>query len=249
MGKKGQVTVFIIIGFLVASIIGLVVWKISSLTKASVADEGTIEPSKLNPVNTYVEMCLGTVGNDAMAILGKQGRIYPKTYMQSASSSVSYFYYKGQGLFPYDIGTLEADVSRYVKENIKECLDDFSGFDYEFTTRDNELKVTTSFNEEDAVLMLDYPITVKIGSARKTLKSFNSRINIKFMPIYDLSRQIYQKTQSDPEWLDVDFLAEQEDYDIKLVKVSSDTMMYEITDSSGMNSKPFTYRFAMKYDL
>ena len=90
---------------------------------------------------------------------------------------------------------------------------------------------------------------MKQGSSEATIKDFSARISIKYQPIYELSQEIYKKTKADPDWMDVDFLFSQP-YKVRLLRISDDTMVYEITDSAyGMESENYVYRFAMKYRL
>ena len=118
--KKGQITVFIAIGLIVALITGVLIFKVTQLNKEEMIEEHTGDSTKLLPVKNYVETCMQQVGTDAVMLLGEQGRIYPKAFIQSPTSSVSYFYYKGNGFFPERVQFLEEDVSRYMKEHLSD---------------------------------------------------------------------------------------------------------------------------------
>ncbi len=248
MKKRSQITVFIILGLIFFLIIGLVVYKIADINKKKLGQQGVADYSRVMPVENFVQSCVQLVGTEAVTKLGQQGRIYPQAFIQSPTSSVSYFYYKGNGFFPSRVQYLEEDISRYVMENLDECLADFSDFDYPIETDDSRLRVKTSFNERDATIILEYPITVTLSGSKTTVSEFSAKIDFEFLPIYDLSKRIYEKTQAEPDWVDVDFLAEQP-YDIRLIKIDDQTLLYEITDDDALNDEPYVYRFAMKYNL
>lgn len=246
MGRRGQVTVFIAIGLILVFIVGLVIYKVASLKKP--VTKPAADYSKLAPVQNLVESCISSVGTEAILLLGEQGRIYPQAFIQSPTASISYFYYKGNGFFPARMQYLEGDVSRYITENLAECLDAFSDFDYTITGEDERLRVTTRFNQRDATLTVYYPVSVDFGDSKSTLTEFSAQIPFSFQDIYDLSRDIYSMTKEDPAWVDLDFLSEQP-YEVRLIKITDDTLVYEITDDTALNNKPYTYRFAMKYNL
>jgi len=79
------------------------------------------------------------------------------------------------------------------------------------------------------------------------IKNIKNEANLK--KIYETSKEIISDTINDPDWIQFDKLYEN-DLDIKIVKVNSSTIVYVITDNKiGLDKKPYTYRFAVKYDL
>ena len=108
------------------------------------------------------------------------------------------------------------------------------------------MHVSTTFNNEDMQIEVTYPLVVRVGDSTTQVQDFSTSVDIRFRPIYELSRNIYQKTKQDPEWIDVSYLSSQP-YPIRLIRVSDDTLVYEISDS--FDSTEFVYRFAMKYNL
>jgi hypothetical protein len=247
MGRRAQVSIFLVLGIAILLITGIAAFYIYSSKKP--ISEQPVDQAVISQVNNFVLSCLNQESKNALSLLGSQGRIYPAAFAATTSEKIAYFYYKGDGYFPSDISFHENDIARYVTENMPLCLNEFKDFPYEVTVQPKKVKISARFNVMDMSVSAIYPVNVKVGNSEATLSNFNTKINIKFNPIYDISKNIYQKTKEDPEWIDVDYLYEQNDYSIRLVQLDQSTLVYEIKDMKyGLDNNAWSYRFAMKFD-
>ena len=247
MGKKSQITVFIIIGIIVIVLIGMLSYFALNKNKRDIREE---RPDLIDtaPVKSFVDSCIKNTAKDALLILGKQGRIYPDVYLESKTKKISYYYYKGDGFFQTKISSVEEDVSRYVKENIGQCLD-FDSLPYDISENKKSIRVHSRFDSDKMALELEYPLEIIVGNSVAKLSDFSAEVDIRFIPIYELSKEIYIKTKQEPQWLDMEFLFRQ-DYKIRLLRISEDTLIYEITDDNyGLENEAYLFRFAVKYRM
>ncbi len=81
--KKGQVTIFIIVGIVVLFIFAGVLYFSKSVIKTEFSADGTpiiqSVPKQFEPIKIYTENCLSSVGKNGLIILGQQGGyIYPE---------------------------------------------------------------------------------------------------------------------------------------------------------------------------
>jgi hypothetical protein len=157
-GKKGQVTIFIIIGIIILFVTAGVIF----LTKNDViSDLTTDQPNiasvatEFQPVQEYTQNCLEQIGERGLLILGKQGGyIYPDLVGQYSVTNptdsdglnleptkVPYWHYNIepnsatkisltslQPALKGDEMSIESQLGRYVNENIAICVDDYAVF-------------------------------------------------------------------------------------------------------------------------
>ncbi|MFH1364769.1 MAG: hypothetical protein ABIH52_03890, partial [Candidatus Aenigmatarchaeota archaeon] len=104
-------------------------------------------------------------------------------------SSQRPFLYSNQGSL-----AIEAQLDEFIEENSKECIDEvietFTEKNYEITGEAYSFKTTIA--ENDVLIELTYPLTIK--STRKTFKlsRFNTELGINFKKIYDTATRIIE---------------------------------------------------------
>lgn len=81
--KKGQITVFIIIGIVILFAFAGILYFTKTVSKQQITTEGEIIPSTVpqnfRPIQTYTENCIENIAKEGLLILGQQGGyIYPE---------------------------------------------------------------------------------------------------------------------------------------------------------------------------
>ncbi|MBN2368120.1 hypothetical protein JXC34_03800 [Candidatus Woesearchaeota archaeon] len=247
MKKRGQVTLFVVIGIVVLIIAGLIIYFVNRNAREQLSGN-EIDTKVLSPIKSYVEQCIHQTAKDALVKMGQQGRLYSDVNLVSDKNSIAFFYYKGQGFFPTSMTTMEEDVSRYIKENLGSCTGNYDFITYDIEDDFAKMMVSTNFNQDKMEIDVFFPITVSVGNTETAITDFNAEVDISYPGIYEVSREIYKRTKSDPEWVDVDYLSSVP-YKVRLLKVSEDTIIYELTDDDGLDDVAYVYRFAVKYTL
>ena len=103
MKKRGQIGIFILIGILILIGFSVLLYISFKSRERKLESQGPIELSELETVKNLADSCLDTLGKEAILLLGKQGLLYPEVYLLSSTSKIAYYYYKGQGFFPYKV--------------------------------------------------------------------------------------------------------------------------------------------------
>ena len=93
-----------------------------------------------------------------------------------------------------------------------------------------------------------HPMVIYVKGQEYKINEIKTRIWLNFLEIYEISKDIVQDTQDNPDWIDFDFI-EDTDYEIRLIKVDEQTLVFEIYDENGLENTPYRYRFAVKYDF
>ncbi|MFP4112063.1 MAG: hypothetical protein ACLFPQ_04065 [Candidatus Woesearchaeota archaeon] len=234
MKRKAQVTIFILIGLAILVIAGAGILVANFSKDALVNPDGEGEiitervASEFTPVQSYVDSCLETVGEEAVRKLGQQGG-YVYSDLLSADSyapterpsdslvffpgddsyKIAYWHYMDSSnscddsgscsfssMRPELIGTyetsIEAQLEKYVSENIEDCLADFvsmkqAGFDFEIN---DEPSADVTIASDDVVVQLEYPINVKKSNLEEDMQHFFVRLPVNLKGIYEFSRTL-----------------------------------------------------------
>src|SRR3989344_178353 len=162
--KKGQVTIYIILGIVILAIIGLTL--LARNIGIGISPEEFLKNS-MDDVQNELINCVGTAGGEAILTIGLQGGIlYPNKYRMYKNYNVNYLCTNipndprciNRMLLPEE---MEKEISRYVRDNIDNCFVlDTKRFSVEKGKK--EVKVTIAKN--NVLINLDYPITLRKGN-------------------------------------------------------------------------------------
>ena len=168
MSKRGQVTLFIIIGIiliiLTASIFLLTTRDGSILSKS--INEEEIE------VQAYVDSCLEQVSREAIILISSQGGYYqtPEKSIEFSIYQIPYYFHNTKLNIP-NKEVIQEQLSLAIEENINDCINNFKTFNIQKGTPNVQTIVSkdkTIFN-----LNLDLYITINLHSHWKNLPIHN----------------------------------------------------------------------------
>ncbi len=242
MKTQGQITLFIILGIVLAVGIGLVL----SLKPSTDDLVRTIEvPALLEPVYTHVEDCIRDTAVPALYLMGMQGGyIYiTQEYVSTYYSDVAYSYLNDRSVMP-TLKDMESQLETYMEEALPACPN-FNLFpDLEISTENVTagVKITT----KGVVFNIEYPIVGVKGESSNEVKDFSMNIPIRLFHIYNVLGGIVSKTLEDPDWVDMSYLSEFKDVKIEIVPYNEDTMIYSITDETIPEPYIFLSAFSFK---
>ncbi len=161
MSKRGQVSIYIIVG-LVILIIAILLFSFRTQIK------GIFNP-EIRPVTYFVEDCLQSTAEAGIALAGLQGGyiklpdklLLEQGYIPPPPSPVTipFYWFKGNSYIPTK-EDIELQLKDFINERIDECTD-FSKFESQFTIEPlGEPKLDVNVNLEDVAVELNYPIKI-----------------------------------------------------------------------------------------
>ncbi|MBT4538835.1 hypothetical protein HOI26_05650 [Candidatus Woesearchaeota archaeon] len=137
--KKGQLTIFIIIGILLILAVVLVFTLQSELATFKPEE---VAPTEKGRVNTFISGCMETVGEDALFLLGLHGGYIevPSTLAQDASQhlrlspeEVVPYWAVGERTNVPTLSELKHELDRYIEANLRECVQSLQPFTESYT--------------------------------------------------------------------------------------------------------------------
>ncbi len=196
-GKKGQVTLFVIIAILV--IAGIIIYFLVS------GGFGRKIPAEMQPVYDAYLSCIEEQARQGIALLGEQGgRIEVKEFVPGSqympfSSELNFFgqsvpywmYVSGNNLLIENVPTrneMEEELEDYISARLDYC--DFSVFpEYDVFLDDGSVKA--SINEEEVIININQPIKIYFGKDSVFIRKHEVIVKSKLGKFYDLARDVY----------------------------------------------------------
>jgi hypothetical protein len=200
--KKGQVTIFIIVGLLLLLIVGLGVYFSAEMFKYAGLDDQFV------PVAVYTEQCIEDVALEAIFIAGMQGGYIDPPFEEEAAYleagfPITYWFLAGEdrSVAP---PRLEAELETYIEEHINDCLTDYSSFKSQFTvTPINKINLTADvdIDEDEVRVKLDIPVQMTDATATVVLPTVEVEIQNSIGKKLFLAYQI-MKTENEENFLE-----------------------------------------------
>ncbi len=205
MKKRGQITVFVIVGILV--ILGFLLF-FYLRAKTTIFTPEVVVPQEVAPVKRYVESCVQDIGEKAVIRLGMQAgyveipegiAINPGAYIAVGGPlKLPYWYLNGIDTSP-TLSSMQSQISSYVSKNLKACLKNFSDFDEFIIEEKGEINTKTVIAEEEVVITIDYPLVIKNKKGDKitTLSKYTTSVPVRLKRIYRLAKGIMRAENKD----------------------------------------------------
>ncbi|HLC65593.1 MAG TPA: hypothetical protein VJI46_05735 [Candidatus Nanoarchaeia archaeon] len=207
MKKRGQVTLFIIVGIVMLFSIGLFIFFRSEITKPRIP----VAEIELTPVESFVTACIDSLAFDAIERIGDQSgyvvipesvRSNHNSYLQIfgfGDAIVPYWWYKGVSAIP-SLDYIKNEISAYVENNLKVCLGDFGPLRKNFKIEEKgRVEAVASINENDVSVSVRYPLKVisLINESSQEVEDFNVVMPVRLKKVYELARDIIDAENAD----------------------------------------------------
>lgn len=196
MGKRGQVTLFIISGLLILIAFSFYMYWTKN-TEASVVKHDALDAS---PVKTYITSCIKLVADNGLfEKIGKQGGYIDAGSVKSEHVQgyrIPYHYFDSVSAVP-SVKEVEGRLAGYIAEETKNCLD-FSLFEQQGyrISAPQQPEISVSFNKEDTTVDVHYPLKISKGEAEIEVSEFNVVMPIRFKKVYDIGACFLEEIKS-----------------------------------------------------
>ena len=204
--NKSQVTAFVIIGILV---IGVVIVLLT--LKPFSQDLPSEKQAQFQAIDVYIKDCISSVFTDAVLISSQQaGYVEIPEYTSlvnplnpfsnvlevSSNLAIPYWYYQDANTVQHEsipsLESMEEQISKYTKENIGFCFDNFSLFPgYSVSGLDN-IKIETEIESEKIFMEITGPIDVSYRSSQYSIKRYADVFEIPLGSLYDTAVKIME---------------------------------------------------------
>ncbi|MFH1409128.1 MAG: hypothetical protein ABIH34_04435 [Nanoarchaeota archaeon] len=205
MSKRGQLTIFIILGLIIVFSILLFIYLREN---TDIFDPEDIVPAWVQPLYVDVENCLGMLGEGGIQILALRGGYIelPDAFIDPRATmplmdiiKVPLWNYRGRDYMPTR-EEMGEELGRYIDAHINECLD---GFEPHKDRWNIEIikgpSTAVTVGDRQVVLELSYPIKItNKGNTESTeIEEYFYAANVSLGRMHDLATEIVQKQREE----------------------------------------------------
>jgi hypothetical protein len=213
MKKRGQITVFFIVGIiiLVGVVVGLLLNEYMFKSEAERQIEGRSSiPEKIRPVDNFLRECLTDVASDGLEFLGSQGGYLELPVDNMPTSRYAplgrnlevmpgyyvplWFRERGNGIPVIEIPAkeeMELALGEFVSQRfISECLpetEDFVTEGFLFSTEATTLTTQIEIENEKTFVIVDFPLTIGFEDVSFTLENHQAMVDSSLGKLYDMA--------------------------------------------------------------
>jgi len=264
--KRGQVTVFIILGiFILLSAISFFFLKDYIIAEQIKQDEADTLELTLNAdkVKSSVEYCIEETAEKSIITLGYYGgkEDFVGPFFDEEVFDANYLYYMGKTQTS-STDDMEVILGGMMDEHLPECFEKFE--DLKKVNVNNEVinteliaesfqldkgKVNSSvvINDGAVNFNVNWPIKINFKDKVKEIEQFpNARLNIELEKMGLFLEEFMERMEMNPQFVDMFYLLEQ-NYSIHTSIFNNDTYVFLFEDENSIvDYKPLTFLFSVK---
>lgn len=184
MNKRGQITIFVIVGIIILVTVFLVFYFLGDKIKKQSEVETVFDESSLEPLQDYIGTCIEGHGNEAIEMILKQGgMINPIVYYNYENNRINYLCHTNsfdscENKYPFVDKLIESEIQNYMLDKIPGCIDlsDIRNSGYKVETGEFDIELDVSNYKTIATVY--YPITISKGETKITESRFIKEFDV-----------------------------------------------------------------------
>jgi len=251
MQKRGQLTLFVILGIVLLVLILIMVYYRSAITETVSKDilhRQVVLPAEVRKVQDHVQNCVDDMSLIMLYQLGGQGGLLKPSADKGIVTdefAIAYGYNNNKNVLP-SLVDFRRDFSAFMNAFLPPCLElaDFG----KLSVEPSKPSTSLDFLDDKVSVSVDYPITVKEGeNIYKLDDTYEVEHPLRIKLLHDLGDGIVKKTISDPKNIDVSYLVSL-GVKVDIYPYDTKTLVYSLSDDrSVVANTSYEYRFAARY--
>ncbi len=252
MQKRGQVTIFIVIGIVIlfVSALSIYLYKSSSTKNFSANQEQTIQLESIKTnLQQVLEQCLEQRAAEGIYLVSIQGGIIypdkPEEMLITDNANIQYASINDKILLSKE--NIEQQISKYITQTDLHC--DFSSFLKEGVqiTEPKIESTKTTINNKKIILTTQLTFEAKIASSTIQITTLQTQLPLALGNLIEQAKNIIQKQQQN--FSQYQPTQTKENYFITYFPYDEITSIYSISDKESLyNNAPLTFMFALRFD-
>ena len=250
MQKRGQFTLFVIIGVILVLVIGVTVYYKDSISEFAGLSGSLSYPSEVSEIVEHVQDCVDDSADEAVDGIGYTGGYYTLPdetfYYEGIAFGIPYYFYDGEDL-TISLDDMEEELGDYFLALVDACvtLDEFSEFDID----DSEGEVSVEVESDTVTIGYEYPIEVSAGDNSYVLDDpYVNEILVNLGWLRDVAESLVEHTVESPDEIDYDFILGQGVTSVTVAPIDDETIVYIFEDSTSYEGEQnYTFMYAEYY--
>jgi hypothetical protein len=247
MKKRGQITIFIVLGIIV--IISTILLLIFSSNKSVPGVETS--PLKTESVKLFVDSCLKKTVQAGVIKIGENGGYYHFNENISNFHLKPYYFYENQTIVP-PLELIENELESYVKNRLPYCTNWFKSFP-QFDVKINPINVKAEILPTQIIVNLNYPLEISQNDKISMISEFEYKLDCRLGTTHQFLIDYFNEWQiKSPEGIVLspfDKFSEDGFYYYFVDTYAPDFTFILVDNEVEVNNLPFYYEFALRYQL
>jgi len=242
--KRGQIALFVIIAILIVVAVGFLVYT----QREAIGFKQGIN-AEIRPINSFIEDCIKSTGEDALIFVGKQGGYFdlPKNLIDS----YAYYFYDNKSYLPSK-EIIENQISLYMNEMLPFCTKNFVDFkDFQIEADPEAVNTKTTILKDKITFDVSWLVSIKKLESTYTLNQFSADVKSRMNAVYSVIQNMTEEQLKDPSSICISCLTElaiENDFYINMEDYGNDTTVFTITDNKILiNDQNYNFVFANRY--
>lgn len=196
MNKRGQVTVFVIVGIVIVVSVFLVFYFLGDNIRRQTEVETVFDESSLEPLQDYVGDCVEKYGNEAIDLVLKQGgMINPIVYYTYQGNKINYLCYTGdfsscENKHPFVDKLIENEIKKYLLDKVPGCIDLSNLRSAGYDVQGGTFNLNVNLLDYSAIADVYYPITISKGNTQITESRFVKEFEVPLGKFSEVAQEI-----------------------------------------------------------
>ena len=249
MFKRGQFTLFVVLGIVLLLLIGLFALFQNQIFDFVGISQSISYPSDVQEVVDHVQECVDRSAYESVVNIGYTGGYYTlpsRSYIDANDSMIPYYLYDGEDI-SLSTEDLQNELNQYITAQVNACvhLEQFSSF----TITSGTLSVASTVEEHLVSVEVSYPLTLTVGETVYTVSEpYTTEVDANLGWLHDIAQQIVTLDIANPDRIDYTNLLGYGVAHIIVAPVSNDTYVYILQDTSSFNNQQnYSFFFAEYY--
>ncbi|MBN1175400.1 hypothetical protein JXA48_02030 [Candidatus Woesearchaeota archaeon] len=251
-GKKGQITLFVIIGIIILLVAGVFIYTGNRVNGSDFVDS-ILDGRNDRSLEGYVQSCMSTVGKDAVMQITLQGGYYELELPYFNAYLLSSPYYLNEGLVENipSIDTVESNLAKYVFANLHSCVGEFTGVkNYELINM-TAPTIDVHIEADGVTFVVDYDAYFNDGDNIKEIQAVTYKYPVRIPTYLNISKLLVESYLYDREVNYDDLLEISGEYNIDILTFDyGNSMSFVLVDKNKEyyfeDDKPVIYTFAIE---
>lgn len=252
--KKSQVTMFIILGIVIVTVVFFVFYFLGDRIMKQSEKDITFTESSLEPLKDYVERCIEKNGEEALKLIGRYGELSnnPGTGVMYHYEKINYLCYTENYSacyvrIPFLEKYYEEKIDNYMLNELRSCINLELIREEGYAVTSGELNVDTNIGDEVVIINVNYPIKITKGDTVIDENRFSKTFDVPLGIILKAAGEVVEY-ESNPESLPIlpfNTIA----YNLKTlgkVEINLDTIEDSTIYFIKLKDNNYVYRFATR---
>ncbi|MBN1644463.1 hypothetical protein JW851_00285 [Candidatus Woesearchaeota archaeon] len=220
--KRGQVTIFIVIGLILLLAVGITIY-LYSVQEPRVIEQAELPrvqqvPIEAEPIRQYVRACIEETAKESLIKLGEHGGYIDTTGfaynpIEPTEGTAVQFSKNSELIIPYwrhmdspntcfsncqfdskrpTIQQIKKQLETYMNQNIENCLGNFEAFPEYIFSKTKPPQTTVTIGQKNIVFYVEYPLHATKGTTTFEIPDYATNIDLNLKEIYDVSTKLVE---------------------------------------------------------